>query len=61
LYFAYTPTTDALYSYMRFASGEVVTLAWESATHNYPPEGLHFSIGKAQNEQYSFNGLIYNV
>lgn len=40
---------NALFSYMRFASGEVVTLSWEEAVHNYPPEGLHFRVGKAEN------------
>jgi len=46
---------------MRFASGEVVILTWEDVVHNYPIQGLHFSVGKALNSQFSFNGFIYNV
>lgn len=44
---------------MRFASGQIVTKTYRNSDHVYPPAGLFFRLGKAEEDSYTFNGVFY--
>lgn len=61
VYFAHSGASSDTYAYVRYQSETVVTKVWQNAIHYKPPEGLTFRVGKTENNEFSWNGFIYNI